>query len=454
MQYNKKQKVHLIAVGGSVMHNLALALNNLGWEVSGSDDNIYEPSASRLKEANIYPDQLGWHPERIVDDLDAVILGMHAKKDNPELLEAQKKNIRIFSFPEFIHELSQNKHRIVIAGSHGKTTVTSIIMHVLKYFGKSFDYLVGAQNKGFDVMVSLSDAPLIILEGDEYLSSALDPSPKFLHYHHHIGVITGIAWDHYNVYPSYDEYVEQFVKFSESTPKAGTIIFNRSDDTVRDICQDQNIEDVAYTPYEAHPHKVIDGKTVLITNFGDIPLEIFGKHNMENLAAAKEVVKKVGITDLEFYEAMQHFTGASNRLELIKETDEYSVYLDFAHSPSKVRASISALKNQFPDKNLVTVLELHSFSSLNEEFLPQYKDTLLESDEPLIFINQEVAKEKNNFTMTDEDIVKAFNDNRIKVHYVKETLEEKLLNDNYKNTNILLMSSGNFADLPIDKIGE
>jgi UDP-N-acetylmuramate: L-alanyl-gamma-D-glutamyl-meso-diaminopimelate ligase len=450
----KRQKVHFIAIGGSAMHNLALALHQKGFIVTGSDDEIFEPSRTRLENAGILPEKTGWFPEKISADLDAVILGMHARIDNPELIKAQELGLKIYSYPEYVYQQAIDKQRIVIAGSHGKTTITSMILHVLKYFNRKFDYLVGAQIEGFDLMVKLTeDAPIIIIEGDEYLSSPIDKTPKFLHYHHHIGLMSGIAWDHINVYPSFDEYVKQFDLFADSSPKGGTLVFCEDDDLVSVICRKER-DDVQGIPYTAHKHEIIDGQTYLVTKTGKIPVQVFGKHNMRNLCGAKTVLSKLGVTDEMFYEAIQSFKGASNRLEVLEKTDDTIVFKDFAHAPSKLKATTSAVKKQFPDNELVAILELHTFSSLSKEFLGQYKDTFKSADLPVVYYNPKTLEHKKLDPISPEDVVKAFNNDKLKVFTENEALKEFLLNTKWKGKNLLLMSSGNFGGFNLKELAK
>ncbi|MFT4734801.1 MAG: UDP-N-acetylmuramate: L-alanyl-gamma-D-glutamyl-meso-diaminopimelate ligase, partial [Arcticibacterium sp.] len=360
------KRIHFIAVGGAIMHNLALALHKKGYRVTGSDDEIYDPAKGRLAKAGILPGKMGWDDTNITSDLDAVILGMHAKKDNPELKKAQELGIKVYSFPEYVFEQSKQKQRIVIAGSHGKTSITSIILHVLKYYNRNFDYLVGAQIEGFDLMVKLTDdAPIIILEGDEYLSSALEMKPKFLFYHPHITLISGVAWDHFNVFPKFDDYVKAFDQLAAGMSKAGSLIYDETDD-IANIIGNQPKEDVNKLPYKAHPYEVKNGKTWLKTDNGAIPIKIFGEHNMKNLQGAKLILEKLAITEDMFYEAIQSFSGAAKRLEKLGENKNTLIYRDFAHAPSKVGATTAATKELFPDRNLVACYELHTYSSLSK----------------------------------------------------------------------------------------
>lgn len=448
----KKDKVHFIAIGGSAMHNLALALHQKGYIVSGSDDEIFEPSRTRLEKAGILPTTMGWFPEKLNTEIDSVILGMHARVDNPELLKAQQLGLKIYSYPEYIYAQSIDKQRIVIAGSHGKTTITSMILHVLKYHHKKCDYMVGAQLEGFDTMVKLSeDAPIIIIEGDEYLSSPTDRTPKFLHYHHHIGLVSGISWDHINVFPTFDEYVKQFDAFADATPKGGTLIYSEKDAAASIICGKER-EDVQRIEYEAHKHEIKDGITYLINGNDKYALEIFGKHNMKNISGAKKVLEKLGITDPKFYEAIQTFKGASNRLEVLVKNSSTIVYKDFAHAPSKLKATTNAVKKQFSDRELTAVLELHTFSSLNKKFLSEYKDTFKSADEPVVYFNPHTIEHKKLEMISAEEIKKAFNNEKLKVFTNSKDLEQFLVAKTWSKRNLLLMSSGNFDGLNLKEL--
>lgn len=447
----KTQKVHFIAIGGSVMHNLAIVLKQKGYQVTGSDDEIFEPSISRLRTAGLLPQEFGWFPEKITADLDAVVLGMHAKADNPELLRAQELNLKVYSYPDYIYEQSKNKQRVVIAGSHGKTTITSIILHVLKYYNREFDYLVGAQIEGFETMVKLSDAPVIIIEGDEYLTSPLDRTPKFLKYHHHIGLVSGIEWDHINVFPTIEDYVKQFDYFADATPKAGTLIYCEEDSMATVICSKER-EDVQRIEYKEHPSKIVDGITYLITQTEDIPVHIFGKHNMQNLNGAKEVLKKIGITNKGFYKAISSFKGASNRLQLLGKKEDKAVFKDFAHAPSKLSATTKALKEQYKDRRLVACLELHTFSSLNKQFLTQYQGTFNSADIAIVYFNPKnlVLKNLENFSVADVKL--AFNREDLLVFTEIIELKQYLLSLDWKNKNLLMMSSGKFDGLDLNAL--
>lgn len=448
----KTDKVHFIAIGGSAMHNLALALHHKGYNVSGSDDEIFEPSSTRLAKAGLLPATMGWFPEKIDSTVDAVILGMHARVDNPELLKAQALGLKIYSYPEYVFSQCIDKQRIVIAGSHGKTTITSMILHVLNFHGKKCDYLVGAQLEGFNTMVKLTeDAPIIIIEGDEYLSSPIDRTPKFLHYHHHIGLVSGISWDHINVFPTFDEYVRQFDAFADATPKGGTLIYSEKDAAASVICGKER-EDVQRIEYEVHKNEIRDGITYLIHGNEKFALQIFGKHNMKNISGAKKVLEKLGISDVKFYSAIQTFKGAANRLEVLEKNKSTAVYKDFAHAPSKLKATTNAVKKQFSDRDLTAVLELHTFSSLNKKFLAEYKDTFKSADEPIVYFNPHTVAHKKLETISEHDIKEAFNNQRLQVFTDSKILENYLLSKNWNKRNLLLMSSGNFDGLNLKNL--
>jgi len=447
-------KVHLIACGGAVMHNLAIALKQAGHQVSGSDDEIFEPSYSVLKQHGLLPEKNGWSPDKITREIDTVILGMHAKGDNPELLKAKELGIPILSFPDYIYEHSKDKQRIVISGSHGKTTITSIIVHVLKYFKREFDYVIGARVRGIEITVQLSDAPIIIIEGDEYLSSALDPTPKFLRYQHHIGLISGVAWDHANVFLTEDEYVKQFDQFADQTPKGGILLYCEQD-TIALIIGKKERGDLLEIPYKAHPHTSDNTNQVFLTNGKErYPIKIFGSHNLQNISAAKELLKKIGISAEQFFEAIPSFEGAAGRLEKIKEDTNTSIYKDFAHAPSKVQATVKALKEVFPSRDLVACFELHTYSSLSKKFIPQYKDSLKAAQLPIVYFNPEKMKAKKMEVLSAEEIKNAFNNKDILVFDDASALEAFLLQQSWKNKNLLMMSSGNFGGIDIHSLAD
>ncbi len=446
-------KIHFIAVGGSIMHNLALALKNNGITITGSDDNFFEPSLSNLKNAGILPENTGWDPNRITSDLDCVIVGMHAKSDNPELLKAQELGVKVYSFPDFINEQSKNKQRVVISGSHGKTTITSMIMHVLKHQNRAFDYLVGAQLKGFETMVQLSDAPLIVVEGDEYATSPLDATPKFLKYNHHIALISGIAWDHANVFPTMDDYIKPFEKLVTATPKSGSIIYNEDDSMTTAICESFEDSDVKKFKY-TYPKYEIKGEVTYIfdQNNKAIPLKIFGQHNLANLSGAKLVCNRIGITDEMFFDAIQTFEGAGKRLELMGEKNGVKVYKDFAHAPSKLAATFGAVKEQFAPKEVIPVYELHTFSSFDEDFLAQYKEGFQGSKNAIVLLDDEVKSRKGNEKITDELIKDKFNNPAITVVHNQDEFKSALHNVDWNNKVLLVMSSGGLTGLTFDEI--
>jgi UDP-N-acetylmuramate: L-alanyl-gamma-D-glutamyl-meso-diaminopimelate ligase len=449
-QISSLDKIHFISIGGSVMHNLAIALHLKGFVVTGSDDEIYEPSVSRLAKYDLLPAVTGWFPEKITSDLKAVILGMHARQDNPELAKAKELGIKVYSYPEYIFEQSQSKQRVVIAGSHGKTTITSMILHVLNFNKRVFNYLVGAQIEGFDNMVKLSEeAPVIVIEGDEYFTSPLDPTPKFMHYQPHIALISGIAWDHFNVFPTWESYVKQFELLADSLPKAGAIIFDETDDML-DVIGQKERPDVVSKPYQAHPYKIEDGKTILITPDGnEVPVLVFGNHNMKNISGAYAVCERLGITDDQFYDAIQTFKGASKRLELLAKTETVNIYRDFAHAPSKVEATTAALKEQYPDRTLVACAELHTFSSLNKAFLSQYRRKLKAADVAVVYFNPQTVEHKRLEPISEEDIRTAFKREDLKVFTDSAEMVAFLKSLTWENANLLLMSSGTYGDLDL-----
>jgi UDP-N-acetylmuramate: L-alanyl-gamma-D-glutamyl-meso-diaminopimelate ligase len=450
-QATAPEAIHLIAVGGSIMHNLALALHQRGTRVTGSDDEIFEPARSRLAAAGVLPAQEGWFPSTIHAGLSAVIVGMHARPDNPELLRAQELGLKIYSFPEYIYEASRDKQRIVIGGSHGKTSITALILHVLRFHGRKFDYAVGAQLAGFDLMVQLTDdAPIIIIEGDEYLASPVDRRPKFHLYQHHIGVISGISWDHINVFPTEEIYREQFRIFADMTPKAGVLIYDRDDEQTQLIAVPTN-PDVTYVGYGPHEHVIRQGKTFLITKKDEeVPIQVFGAHNLRNISAAKEVCKQLGIKGKDFFRAVASFPGAARRLELVKEGATSVVYKDFAHAPSKLKATTNALKQQFPQRRLVACLELHTFSSLNPAFLPQYAHCFDAPDVAVVYFNPHVLEHKRLPPLAPEAVAAAFQRPDLKVITDSAELAAFLRSQQWQNANLLLMSSGTFdgLDLP------
>jgi UDP-N-acetylmuramate: L-alanyl-gamma-D-glutamyl-meso-diaminopimelate ligase len=448
------QKIHFIAIGGAAMHNLALDLHNRGFKITGSDDEIYEPSRTLLAEKGLLPAEIGWFPEKITTDLSCVILGMHARVDNPELLKAQEMGIKIYSYPEFIYSQSLHKQRVVIAGSHGKTSITSMILHVLKFHNRKFDYMVGARIEGFETMAKLSDAPVIVIEGDEYLSSPIDRQPKFLHYHPHVMLMSGIAWDHVNVYPDFNDYVHQFELLANDLPKAGSFIYDETDNLVNKIGSVER-EGIKRFPYQALPSKVKDGKTYLILpNKKELEINIFGEHNLKNLNGARLVLAQIGIEDDEFYAAIPSFKGAAKRLELIGKNDNTVIYKDFAHAPSKVEATTKAVKAQFPERQLVACLELHTFSSLNKDFLGEYANKLNAADVPVVYFSPKTLEHKKLPTITPEDIRVHFNNPNLHVFTDNDSLRDFLLSQTWRNANLLMMSSGTFGGLDFGNLSK
>ncbi len=434
------------------MHNLALALKHKGYIITGSDDVIYEPSKSRLEAKGLLPDEFGWFPEKITMDLDAIVLGMHAKADNPELLKAQDLGITIYSYPEFLYEQSKNKTRVVIGGSHGKTTITSMILHVLNFHDIDVDYMVGAQLDGFDRMVHLTeDNDFIVLEGDEYLSSPIDRRPKFHLYQPNIALLSGIAWDHINVFPTFENYVEQFKIFVDSIVNGGSITYNVEDDTVKDVVESSE-NAIRKLPYSTPEYTVEDGETLLETNEGPMPIEVFGKHNLSNLAGAKWICQNMGVDEEDFYEAIATFKGASKRLEKIAEGATSIAYKDFAHSPSKVAATTRAVKEQYPNRKLAACLELHTYSSFNPEFLKEYKGALDAADEAVIFFLPESVAIKKLEAVTADQISEAFQRNDLKIFTDANSFHDYLETQSYKDTTLLLMSSGNYGGFDLNKL--
>lgn len=447
-------KIHFIAIGGSAMHNLALALHHKGYVISGSDDVIYEPSKERLLAKGLLPEEFGWFPEKLHNDLDAVVLGMHAKADNPELLKAQELGLKIYSYPEFLYEQSKNKTRVVIGGSHGKTTITSMILHVLNYHDIKVDYMVGAQLDGFERMVHLTEEnDFIVLEGDEYLSSPIDRRPKFHLYKPNIALLSGIAWDHINVFPTFENYVEQFQIFVDSIVKGGSITYNEEDVEVKRVVEasENTIRKLVYTTPE---YSVENGQTLLETPEGPMPIEVFGKHNLSNLAGAKWICQNMGVDEADFYEAIGTFKGASKRLEKIAESPTSVAYKDFAHSPSKVAATTKAVKEQYPNRKLIACLELHTYSSLNAEFLKEYNGALNDADEAIVFYSPHAVKIKQLDEVSENQIAEAFNRSDLKIYTNPEGFKESLFGHDFTNSTLLLMSSGNYGGLDFDEVKE
>ena len=447
-------RIHFIAIGGSAMHNLAIALHNKGEQVTGSDDEIFDPSRTRLAAKGLLPEQYGWFEDNISSDIDAVILGMHAKQDNIELLRAKALGLTIYSYPEFLYEQSKNKTRVVIGGSHGKTTITSMILHVMHYHDKEVDYMVGAQLEGFDTMVHLTkENDFIVLEGDEYLSSAIDRRPKFHLYKPNIALLSGIAWDHINVFPTFDNYVEQFRIFLSQITHGGAIVYNQEDIEVKQVVETAQNQIKKY-PYQTPRYSVNNGDTLLDTEDGPMPIEVFGKHNLNNLEGARWICQLMGVQQEDFYEAIATFKGASKRLEKIGQGPTSIAYKDFAHSPSKVRATTQALKSQYPERSLLACLELHTYSSLNPEFLSEYKGTLNGADKAVVFYSPNAVKIKKLDAVSSSQILKAFQREDLVVFTDPAAFQDYLFEQDFTDTSLLLMSSGNYGGLDFEKVKE
>ena len=442
--------IHFIAIGGAAMHNLALAVaSKAGYKVTGSDDEIFEPALSHLRDAGLLPDEIGWHPERITKDIDAIILGMHAREDNPELVKARELGLKIYSFPEYLYEQTKNKIRIVVGGSHGKTTTTSMILYVLQRLGIEADYMVGAQIEGFERMVRLSDtAKYAVFEGDEYLTSPLDLRSKFLWYHPHVAILTGIAWDHINVFPTFPQYVDTFRKFVHSIEPDGSFIYYKGDENLRMIADEISNQQSAISNISVIPYQEYDG---------NVPMQVFGKHNMQNLQAAMLACHCIGVAPDDFYREIRTFTGASNRLEKICETQTSVAYKDFAHSPSKLKATVNAVRERYPDKTLVAAMELHTFSSLMADFLPQYKGCMAEADVAFVYFNPKVIEHKRLTPITKEEVRDAFGTKNVEVFTESEALQERIRSEiknlkskiSNKGIALLMMSSGTFDGVDV-----
>jgi len=444
--------IHFIAIGGSAMHNLAIALHNKGYYVTGSDDTIHDPSKSRLEKKGLLPKSFGWFPEKITQDLDVIILGMHAKEDNPELLKAQDMGLKIYSYPEFLYEQSKDKTRVVIGGSHGKTTITSMILHVLAYHDREVDYMVGAQLEGFETMVHLTtENEFMVLEGDEYLSSPIDRRPKFHLYKPNIALLSGIAWDHINVFPTFEGYVEQFRIFTDSLTNGGIMVYNEEDATVKEVVE-SSMHTIKKYPYNTPTYEIEDGITAIDTPDGMMPLEIFGDHNLQNLAGAKWICQHMGIDEEDFYEAIASFKGASKRLEKIAENTQTVIFKDFAHSPSKVKATTEAVKKQYENREVIACLELHTYSSLNAEFLGEYKGALDKADKAVVFYSPHAVKIKQLDEVTTAQIGAAFGREDLMMFTNPAEFKAFLFGQNLEQTAVILMSSGNYGGLDFEEV--
>lgn len=449
--------VHFIAIGGSAMHNLALAMYKKGYHVTGSDDEVFEPSKTRLRNVGILPEAEGWFPEKLNKELDAVILGMHARADNPELARAKELGLKIFSYPEYIYEETKNKTRIVIGGSHGKTTITAMILHVLNFHKIDCDYMVGAQLAGFDTMVKLSaEAKIAVIEGDEYLSSPIDRRPKFHLYKPDIAILSGIAWDHINVFPTFDNYVDQFRIFVNLISENGVLVYCAEDAEVKKVAE-ETTNNINKLPYSVPEHTIENGITNLVVTSSvvekqTIPLSVFGKHNLMNLNGARLVCNQIGVTDSMFYEAIQSFKGASNRLELLFKNDDTTIFRDFAHSPSKLKATTAAVKEQYPNRKLIACMELHTFSSLNENFLAEYKGAMDKADVAIVYYNPHTIEHKKLKPITTDHVKQAFARNDLHVFINSQELMNTLKASGFHDTNLLLMSSGNYDGVDVKNI--
>ncbi len=448
-------RIHFIAIGGSAMHNMAIAMHKKGFEVTGSDDEVFEPSKTRLQKLGLLPKEMGWFPEKLTKDIDAIILGMHARNDNPELFRAKELGLKIYSYPEYIYEQTKDKIRVVIGGSHGKTTITAMILHVLHYHKIDCDYLVGAQLTGFDTMVKLSkEAKIAIIEGDEYLSSPIDRRPKFHLYHPNIAILSGIAWDHINVFPTFENYVEQFKIFVDLIEPDGNLIYCELDKNVKKVCEAAR-SDIKKFPYSIPKYKIENGNTFLIhselqTTLSE--LNVFGEHNLMNINGSRLVCNQLGISDEQFYVAIQSFKGAAKRLELVTKNNHFAFYKDFAHSPSKLKATTAAVKTQFPKRKLIACMELHTFSSLNEDFLKEYNGSMANADKAFVYFNPHTIEHKKLKPISVEQVKSAFGGN-VEIFTNSSQLIDELKNQNWTDANLLMMSSGNFDGVDFNKLG-
>lgn len=440
-------RVHFISIGGSVMHQLAIALHRKGYQVTGTDDEIFEPARTNLVKEGLLPAVIGWQPSWITPGIDAIILGMHAKSDNPELQQARKLGLPIYSFPEYIYRESREKKRVVVGGSHGKTSTTAMVMHVLRQNGKPFDYLVGARLEGFDQSVNITDAPVIVCEGDEYPASTLERKPKFHFLFPHVAVLTGIAWDHINVFPTFENYLEQFIIFIQKIEKGGLLIYNETDPVLTQLVREHIRTDIRYQPYGIPDHRIEGGITSITIEGANTALSVFGNHNLLNLHAAYYVCRELGLDAAAFIHAIGSFTGAAKRLELLSASTGTNVYRDFAHAPSKVKATIEAVKQQYPERKLIAVLELHTFSSLNEQFMQEYRGAMEQADSAVVFYSPHALALKRMPELPAEKVQEGFGKEGLQVFTEAAALMQWLENGKYENTNLLLMSSGNYDGL-------
>ena len=444
-------RIHFIAIGGTAMHSLAIEMSKKGHNVSGSDDNIYEPAKSNLEKRGLFPKKLGWFSNEISSKIDLIILGMHAKKNNEELKKAQSIGLKIKSYPEFISSISSNKTRVVVAGSHGKSSISAMILHIMNYNNINIDYIIGAPIQGSKQTISLTDKnDFILIEGDEYLSSCLDLKSKFLWYKPHIAIINGISWDHINVFPSFKLYIDQFKKFILSISEGGVLLYNSLDKTLVDVIHDLN-HLIKKIPYKFLTSEINEGITYVDSLEGKIKLNIFGEHNLINLEAARLACQYMGVNETDFFEAIQSFKGVSGRLELIASGKTSFLFKDFAHAPSKVKATKDAILEQFKNYRIVVCLELHTYSSLDLIFLKNYSNTLNGVDKIIIFYSLKVLKAKNRKVLSSSQIKESFNNQNIEIITSLIELNKNLFNDYYYNTIVLMMSSGNFGGFDYKK---
>ncbi len=454
LRSKEKMRIHLIAIGGAAMHNIAIALQNNGHIVTGSDDEIYDPARTRLEKAGLLPEKTGWDPTNIHSDLDVVILGMHARVDNPELLRAQQLGLNICSYPTFIYQQAQHKKRLVVAGSHGKTTTTAMVMHVLRKLGLDFDYLVGAQLEGFETMVRLSEAPIMVIEGDEYLSSATEPVSKMVQYRPHHAVITGIAWDHINVFPTFESYLSQFSSLIHHLEPDGSLIWYAADVHLQQlVVQAAQTDSFQSYPFDAFQYRIHSGKMWLVRSGKPAQvLSFFGEHNLRNAQAAYLLCASLGISEDTFVAHIADFKGASKRLQLVVAHETSAVWLDFAHAPSKVKATVQAVKALFPTRQLTGCLELHTFSSLTKAFLPEYAQSLTGAEQAVVFFSPHTLEMKKLPPFTENDIQTAFQHPNLKVFTTKEALLSFLETERWQDRNLLMMSSGTFDGLDFEHL--
>lgn len=446
------KRVHFIAIGGAAMHNLAIALHLKGYNVTGSDDEIFDPARSRLAKYGLLPQHEGWNPDIITPEIDEVVLGMHARIDNPELQKAQQLGLRIYSYPEYLYEQSKDKVRVVVGGSHGKTTTTAMILHVLKHCGIEADYMVGAQLAGFEVMVRLSNsAKVMVIEGDEYLTSPIDRRPKFHLYKPDVAIITGIEWDHINVFPTFDIYKDQFAQFINLIEPNGSLIYCNDDEVVREVAEANRRSDITKLPYDVPQYHIASGITYLDAE-QSVPLRVFGRHNLLNLTAARLACSRLGVADSDFYDAISSFAGATKRLELVKNIGTTAIYKDFAHAPSKLRATIAAMHEQYPDRRLVACMELHTFSSLTAEFLSQYAGCMDLADVPMVYYSHHALQLKHLPELDPEQVKAAFANDKVKVYTDSSKMVADLRAMQWDNTNLLMMSSGNFDGIDFNTV--